>query len=50
MALDTSRCEITNAIVQTDIERLSRLANALLAGKPAEIQSKAGYGELPVRA
>lgn len=26
--LDTSRCEITNAIIQTDIERLSRLANA----------------------
>jgi hypothetical protein len=26
--LDTSRCEITNSIVQTNIERLSRLANS----------------------
>jgi hypothetical protein len=29
--LDTSRCEVTKSIRQTDIERLSRLANA--AGK-----------------
>lgn len=27
-ALDTSRYEITNSILQTDIKRLSRLANA----------------------
>jgi hypothetical protein len=26
--LDTSRCEITDSIVQTDVERLSQLANA----------------------
>lgn len=26
-ALDGSRCEVTNAIHQTDIERLSKLAN-----------------------
>lgn len=26
--LDTSRCEVTNSIRQTDIKRLSRLANA----------------------
>ena len=26
--LDTSRCEVTDSITQTDIERLSRLANA----------------------
>jgi hypothetical protein len=25
--LDTSRCEITNTIIETDIERLSQLAN-----------------------
>ncbi len=32
--LDTSRCEITNSIVQTDIERLSHLANAPGRGWP----------------
>jgi hypothetical protein len=32
--LDTSRCEITNSIVQTDIERLSRLANTSGRGWP----------------
>jgi hypothetical protein len=29
--LDRSRCEVTNSIIQTDVERLTRLANA--AGK-----------------
>lgn len=28
--LDSSRCEVTNSIRQTDIKRLSRLANASL--------------------
>jgi len=28
--LDTSRCEVTNSIHQTDIKRLSRLANSRL--------------------
>ena len=28
--LDTSRCEVTNSIRQTDIKRLSRLANSAL--------------------
>src|SRR5689334_12430816 len=32
--LDTSRCEITNSIGQTDIERLSGLANTLGRGWP----------------
>jgi hypothetical protein len=32
--LDTSRCEVTNSIRQTDIERLSRLANASDKGWP----------------
>ncbi len=34
--LDTSRCEITNAIRQTDIERLSRLANSSGKGWPSD--------------
>lgn len=34
--LDTSRCEITHSICQTDVERLSRLANAILKGWSAE--------------
>ena len=33
-APDTSRCEITSSIVQTDIERLSRLANSPGRGWP----------------
>jgi hypothetical protein len=32
--LDTSRCEITNSVVQTNIERLSRLANSSGRGWP----------------
>jgi hypothetical protein len=33
-ALDTSRCQITNSIIQTDIERLSHLANSPGRGWP----------------
>jgi len=33
-ALDTSRCEITTSIIQTDIERLSKLANSSGRGWP----------------
>jgi hypothetical protein len=33
-AIDASRCQITNSIVQTDIERLSRLANSSGKGWP----------------
>ena len=32
--LDTSRCEITQSIVQTDIEKLSRVANSPGRGWP----------------
>jgi hypothetical protein len=32
--LDTSRCQITNSFLSTDIERLSRLANASGKGWP----------------
>jgi hypothetical protein len=34
MALDTSRCQITSSVVQTDIESLSRLANSPGKGWP----------------
>jgi hypothetical protein len=34
--LDSSRCEVTNDIRQTDIERLSRLANSSGKGWPAD--------------
>ena len=34
--LDGSRCEVTNAIRPTDIERLSRLANSSSKGWPAD--------------
>jgi hypothetical protein len=37
--LDTSRYEITNAIVQTDIERLSQLANSSGRGWPPDPNS-----------
>jgi hypothetical protein len=33
-SLDTSRCEITKSIVETDIEKLSRLANSPGRGWP----------------
>ena len=35
-ALDTSRCQVTDSIVQTNIERLSRLANASGRGWPSD--------------
>jgi len=35
-SLDKSHCEITESIVATDIERLSRLANSPLRGWPAD--------------
>ena len=38
-ALDTSRYEVTNSIVQTDIERLSHLANASGRGWPNDPDS-----------
>jgi hypothetical protein len=42
-ALDTSRCEVTNSICQTDIERLSRLANSSGKGWPAEPEAQTPY-------
>lgn len=36
--LDTSRCEVTNAICQTDIKRLSQLANASGKGWPNDLE------------
>jgi hypothetical protein len=33
-SLDTSRCELTNAIRETDIERLSQFANSILTPRP----------------
>ena len=41
--LDTSRCEVTNSICQTDIERLSRLANSYGKGWPAEPEAQTPY-------
>jgi hypothetical protein len=42
-ALDTSRCEVTNSIRQTDIERLSRLQNAPLKGWPEDPEEQTPY-------
>ena len=36
--LDRSRCEITNTICETNIERLSKLANASAKGWPADLE------------
>src|SRR5215469_15764839 len=41
--LDTSRCEVTNSIRQTDIERLSRLANAPAEGWPQDPGEQTPY-------
>src|SRR5437764_7165205 len=41
--LDTSRCEVTNSIRQTDIERLSRLANSLSKGWPQDPTEQTPY-------
>jgi hypothetical protein len=42
-ALDMSRCEVTHSIRQTDIERLSRLANADGKGWPLDPESHTPY-------
>jgi hypothetical protein len=42
-ALDASRCEITHSIRQTNIERLSRLANALGKGWPDDPAKQTAY-------
>lgn len=41
--LDTSRCEVTNSIRQTDIERLSRLANSPGKGWPDDPDERNSY-------
>lgn len=41
--LDTSRCEVTNSSRQTDIERLSRLANSSGKGWPNEPEEQTPY-------
>jgi len=41
--LDTSRCEVTNSIRQTDIERLSRLANSSGKGWPEDPAEQTPY-------
>lgn len=41
--LDTSRCEVTNSISQTDIETLSRLANSPGKGWPNEPEARTPY-------
>jgi hypothetical protein len=42
-ALDTSRCEVTNSIRQTDIERLSQLANSSGKGWPNDPEEQTPY-------
>jgi hypothetical protein len=41
--LDTSGCEVTNSIRQTDIERLSRLANLQNKGWPLDPEAQTPY-------
>lgn len=41
--LDTSRCQVTNSIRQTDIERLSRLANQFGKGWPEDPEEQTPY-------
>ena len=41
--LNTSRCEVTNSIRQTDIERLSRLANSTGKGWPDDPEAQDPY-------
>jgi hypothetical protein len=41
--LDPSRCEVTNSIRQTDIERLSRLANSSGKGWPEDPEARTPY-------
>ena len=42
-SLNTSRCEITESICQTDIKRLSRLANSSGKGWPDDSEAQNGY-------
>jgi len=42
-ALDTSRCEFTHSIRQTDIERLSRLASSSGKGWPGDTAEQTPY-------
>lgn len=42
-ALDTSRCEVTHSIRQTDIERLSQLANSSGKGWPEDPAEQTPY-------
>ena len=41
--LDASRCEVTNSICQTDIKRLSRLANSRGKGWPQDPAAQTPY-------
>lgn len=41
--LNRSRCEVTNSIRQTDIERLSRLANSSGTGWPHDPEDQSPY-------
>jgi len=41
--LDTSRCEVTNSIRQTDIKRLSQLANSRDKGWPRDPDDQTPY-------
>ncbi len=41
--LDKSRCEVTSSIRQTDIERLSRLANSSGKGWPSDPEAQNPY-------
>ncbi len=41
--LNTPRCEVTNSIRQTDIERLSRLANSSGKGWPHDPEDQSPY-------
>ena len=41
--LNTSRCEVTHSICQTDIERLSRLANSSGKGWPDDPEARNPY-------
>jgi hypothetical protein len=41
--LNTSRCEVTKSIQQTDIERLSRLANSSGKGWPDDPEAQSPY-------
>ena len=41
--LDTSRCEVTNSIRQTDIERLSQVANSPSKGWPHDPAEQTPY-------